>query len=166
MFREIQAETLAWGWWGLISMFANVGCVLGNWSASAGHRRTLLEPQGRDPQVEAPLSPFGPLAPPVTGRTAPWLSTCAFVGLIVFILTAGSGSPGAGDGVDPTDGPGSTSSSGGAGTCLTGSGYVVDCGSSEARYQIVSEVPDPQACPAFYTVFTSSSGNVFCARSM
>lgn len=166
MFREVQSDTLTRGWWGITAAIVNVGCVVSNVFAILSHQRRLPPPSGRDPHVLTPFPPGIALARPVFRRAGPVLSTGILVGLVAWFVVAAAGTPSAGDPQTPAgthdEKPPAISP---VGSCLTQSGAVADCAGPTAAYEIVEQVSDASQCGAF-EVFTSASGEVFCAQGL
>ena len=77
LFRQFQNSTLAKGWWGPISFFINIGCVLGNsfaWLLIA----TLDEPSPPLSPVDVPLSHPMPKGPLLIQRAGVWIAVVLF----------------------------------------------------------------------------------------
>jgi hypothetical protein len=156
VFREYQASTLAWGWWGLIAFFANFAYVIGNWQSVSGLLHRVPTPAGRDPAVVSPLPPGLPISNPVLRRLSPLLGCGLVVTAVATIAVLA---------ISTSDGESSPPQSSPVGQCLTADGRVADCSQGTAVYKIVDQVPDTSSCPESQEVFTSSAG-VFCAVTL
>lgn len=82
--RDVQAQTLTLGWWGLFAVFVNLAVVVNNLS----YFRALadLPPPRERSDPDAPLAePMGETAK-VSARWSPWLGCVTAAGLVVLGL--------------------------------------------------------------------------------
>lgn len=162
MFREVQAETLTKGWWGIFFAYvANTWAVVANLVWIRRHVRRVGEPEGRDARVVSPMPPGLPLSPPLHRRPGPIIATSIAVVLLAAMGYASSQDTGT-SGESPNDGPTPTDQPTiVVGTCFDQVGDVVDCGSESAFGVVVSEVVTATQCVSPQQPITVGS-KVYC----
>ncbi|WP_051399907.1 J domain-containing protein [Haloechinothrix halophila] len=87
IWRDVQAQTLTLGWWGIPALFANLAVLVNNRGYGAALRE-LDPPHARAAGSPAPRSEPMPLTKPVTARVLPWLATATVVIIIVLLVAA------------------------------------------------------------------------------
>lgn len=81
-YADVQARTLARGWWGLLAPLAVVVAYVRNLAAVHEHRRRVPTPEYRSPDVRTPLE-WPTLPRPLASRVAPVTATLAVATLTV-----------------------------------------------------------------------------------
>lgn len=179
MFREVQADTLARGWWGIGSALLTIPYLLLNLLSMLSHRRTPA-PLGRATNVITPFPPDLPAAPPVLRRPGPVIATLFVMTLLVAAFAAGQTPQVTEDTSDPQEAvspePSGVTPSGGTsesaptlpspvGLCITATAEVRKCDDPYVTHQIVAQVSDRWECGEL-VVLNSPAGETFCARPL
>lgn len=86
-YADVQARTLARGWWGLLAPLAVVVAYVRNKAAVHDHRRLVPTPEYRSPDVTTPLE-WPTLPRPLASRVAPVTATLAMVTVTVIAVAA------------------------------------------------------------------------------
>jgi hypothetical protein len=86
-YADVQARTLARGWWGLLAPLAVVVAYVRNQAAVHEHQRLVPTPEYRSPDVRTPLE--WPTPPrPLASRLAPVTATLAVATVTVIAVAA------------------------------------------------------------------------------
>lgn len=85
IWRDVQAQTLTLGWWGIPALFANLAVLVNNRGYGAALRE-LDPPHTRAAGSPAPMSEPMALTKPVAARVLPWLATATVVIIIVLLV--------------------------------------------------------------------------------
>lgn len=83
--RDVQAQTLTRGWWGVPAVLVNVAVLVNN----AAYMRALRDtpwPQQRASDMVTPMSQPQPLTRKVMARPLPWLSTLTAATVLALAL--------------------------------------------------------------------------------
>ncbi|SNR28684.1 DnaJ domain-containing protein [Haloechinothrix alba] len=86
--RDVQAQTLTMGWWGVLAVFVNLAVLVNNGSYFR-MLNGMAWPTDRVAGTEAPLSEPMPATRKVTARVLPWVATvtaAVLVALLVMLL--------------------------------------------------------------------------------
>ncbi|WP_317493963.1 J domain-containing protein [Haloechinothrix sp. LS1_15] len=87
IWRDVQAQTLTLGWWGVPALFINLAVLVNNRTYGVALRE-LEPPQARVADSGAPLSEPIALTKRVATRVLPWLAMVALLVLVTLLVVA------------------------------------------------------------------------------
>jgi len=143
--RDCQARTLATGWWGMISFFANFAYVFQNAGALRQASR-MVEPEPPQGYLTTPMDP----GQQVWRRPRAWIGPIILAGIIGSAVVSDSGST-------------TTQPTWTVGNCVSGSSYVspVSCDSPHMG-KIIASVRSESLCPANSDGVVTVDQTVYC----
>lgn len=181
MFREVQADTMTRGWWGLTSALLTVPYLVGNLLAIRHHKR-LPDPVGRRQDVVTPLHPGMPPAKPVIRRAVPLTATAVALFLPAsFVVSTTARSSDDPSQTLPTETPSQSASvtpsptevaedtptmPSPVGWCVTDFGDLTSCSDPNATHEILYQVGAGWRCGDLRVLTSAQTGETFCARPL